>query len=146
MKHASALKALCLSLTWSLGTAAAVGRAHDVAARDADLSLGISQWAANNYNMVPGDIPPSPPNTIQWSFIVANPLARQQACSATLTWSESGHRVDQEGHVWYKCGTDSTPDPTCTDCTHFQLRWGFLDANEPKNWRMAVNQTWTSDS
>lgn len=77
-------------------------------------------------------------STAQVSFTVTNPLSRKQACSGTIVQLDG--QWQDNGSAWFKCGTQSTPDPTCLDCTHFQFGWGH------GSWRLSVNQTWPCDS
>ncbi|KAL7620506.1 hypothetical protein AAE478_009501 [Parahypoxylon ruwenzoriense] len=66
----------------------------------------------------------------------------RQACSGTVVQLQNGEWQDDDGSDWSKCDTESTPDPTCWNCTHFQFGWGH------GSWHFVLNQTWpctTSD-
>ncbi|KAI4867617.1 hypothetical protein F4820DRAFT_445849 [Hypoxylon rubiginosum] len=119
----------------------------DIAARDtlacpiqdsSELSLKINGFSFSQLDSQPGDIPPGF-STAQVSFTVTNPLNWRQACSGTVIKQQDGVWQDADGSMWFRCGTSSTPDPACSNCTHFQFGWGH------ESWRLALNQTWPCD-
>ncbi|KAI0893708.1 hypothetical protein F4806DRAFT_498868 [Annulohypoxylon nitens] len=112
--------------------------AHDASGCSIDQQhLEITQFSYGELTVKPGDIPLRP-STADVSFFVNNPENGQQACSGSIVQQQNGEWQDADGTAWFKCGTESTPDPDCLDCTHFQFDWGH------EGWRFAVNQTWTS--
>ncbi|KAI1455781.1 hypothetical protein F4805DRAFT_259836 [Annulohypoxylon moriforme] len=99
----------------------------------------ITEFSYGELTVHPGDIPPRP-STAVVSFFVTSSIYGKQACSGTIIQLQNGEWQDADGSLWFKCGTESTPDPDCLDCTHFQFDWGH------EGWHFAVNQTWTCAS
>ncbi|KAI8961929.1 hypothetical protein F5Y11DRAFT_208179 [Daldinia sp. FL1419] len=100
----------------------------------------ITEFSFGQLDTHPGDIPPRP-SMATLSFFVTNPKGRQ-ACSGTIVQQQDGDWQDRDGKAWFKCGTESTPDPTCWNCTHFQSGWG----HGSPGWHFAINQTWPCTS
>ncbi|KAI1375303.1 hypothetical protein F4677DRAFT_460747 [Hypoxylon crocopeplum] len=95
--------------------------------------LKIAGFSYGQLDAQPTDIPPRP-SMATVSFIVTNPANWMQACSGGIVQLQNGEWLD-DGISYFKCGTESAPDPTCRNCTHFQFGWGH------GSWRLAVNQT-----
>ncbi|KAI0882306.1 uncharacterized protein GGS22DRAFT_191476 [Annulohypoxylon maeteangense] len=99
----------------------------------------ITQFSYGELTVHLGDIPPRP-STADVSFFVTSSANGKQACSGTIVQQQNGEWQDADGLAWFKCGTESAPDPDCLDCTHFQFDWGH------EGWHFAVNQTWACAS
>ncbi|KAI1413168.1 hypothetical protein F5Y13DRAFT_189530 [Hypoxylon sp. FL1857] len=100
--------------------------------------IKITDFTNGQLDILPGDIDiPPRPSMATVSFLVTNPANQQQACSGSIVKAMSDEQwPDADGLDWFKCGTESAPDPTCWNCTHFQFGWGH------GSWRLAINQTW----
>ncbi|KAI1464238.1 uncharacterized protein F4812DRAFT_443854 [Daldinia caldariorum] len=101
----------------------------------------IIEFSFGQLDTHPGDIPPRL-SIATISFFVTNPVGWSQACSGFIVQQQDGEWQDKDGSVWFKCGTESTPDPTCWNCTHFQSGWG----HGSPGWHFAINQTWPCTS
>ncbi|OTB17255.1 hypothetical protein K445DRAFT_310649 [Daldinia sp. EC12] len=101
----------------------------------------ITEFSFGQLDTHPGDIPPRP-SMATISFFVTNPLGWRQACSGFIVQQQDGEWQDKDGSAWFKCGTESTPDPMCWNCTHFQSGWG----HGSPGWQFAINQTWPCTS
>ncbi|OTB03012.1 hypothetical protein M426DRAFT_24241 [Hypoxylon sp. CI-4A] len=137
MWNKAVLSHLLYSLTFAVNTSNAIRQRDTVnqcPQEGSHQELEITEFSYGELVTHPGDIPPRL-STADVSFFVTNAFGRQ-ACSGTIVQQQNGEWQDADGSGWFKCGTASTPDPTCSNCTHFQFGWGH------ESWSFAVNQTW----